>query len=56
MTWVVVAVDWTPPDNIISEWENEADARTHADMLDGLALRCIARERRADDVFNGGED
>jgi hypothetical protein len=39
--WYVIAIDWQRP-NVISEWDNEEDAKRSADNLDALALRCIA--------------
>jgi hypothetical protein len=38
MKWAVIAIDWAQP-NVISLWDTEAEARSTADRLDGLAMR-----------------
>lgn len=47
-TWEVVAYDWTTDDVVETFRGDDAErrARAHAEMLDGLSLRCYARRKR----------
>lgn len=41
MKWFVIAIDWQQP-NVLSEWDDEQQAKAAAERLDELALRAIA--------------
>jgi hypothetical protein len=45
--WQVVAYDWG---EVIAEFEEHSNAEKFAEAMDGLALRCIIRPVRTDNV------
>lgn len=48
--WEVVCYDWMhhKDGGVIATFDNEDDAKKHADSMDALALRCFTREKEAD--------
>jgi hypothetical protein len=48
MRFQVICIDWTPPDNVVDEFDSKEVAQDFAERMDGLALRCIVVEKKDD--------